>query len=121
MYGGDMHRRGQIAEKHLPFLLQALGGEPFEYEGRHIHVTTAPVAPAGRRCRGAAARSPPPVEGGRYALDFFGQREGDELRAAYDDEIRKHGHGASCQHARLRPRSSSPTTSTARGTSSART
>src|ERR1700733_4655196 len=45
MYGIDFHRRGAIAEQKLGVLLRAKTGEPFEYDGRRIHVTPAPFTP----------------------------------------------------------------------------
>ena len=65
MYGVDFHRRGQIAEEKLEILLRAKTGEPFEHEGRRIHVTPPPVTPGGpmvvvgrrERRRRAARRS----------------------------------------------------------------
>ena len=47
MYGVDFHRRGRIAEEKLSVLLQAKTGEPFEHDGRHIHVTPRPLTPGG--------------------------------------------------------------------------
>ena len=65
-HGVEFHRRGRIADESLPLLLKAKTGEPFEHEGRRIHVTPAPAdarRPDGglgrrqRRCRDAS-RSP---------------------------------------------------------------
>jgi alkanesulfonate monooxygenase SsuD/methylene tetrahydromethanopterin reductase-like flavin-dependent oxidoreductase (luciferase family) len=92
MYGVDLHRRGAIAEEYLAFLLQAKRGEPFEYEGRHVHVTPAPVTPGGPSIAWGGGSIPAARRAGRYGLDFFAQKGGDDLRAAYEEESRKHGH-----------------------------
>ena len=46
-HGADFGRRGRLVENQLDLLLRAKSGEPFEHEGRHIHVTPAPVTPGG--------------------------------------------------------------------------
>ena len=45
MYGIDYHRRGKIADEKLEVLLAAKTGEPFEHDGRRIHVTPSPLTP----------------------------------------------------------------------------
>jgi alkanesulfonate monooxygenase SsuD/methylene tetrahydromethanopterin reductase-like flavin-dependent oxidoreductase (luciferase family) len=92
MYGVDMHRRGAIAESHLAFLLQAIKGEPFEYEGRRVHVTPPPVTPGGPTISWGGGTVAAARRAGRYGLDFFAQKDGDDLRVAYEEESRKHGH-----------------------------
>jgi alkanesulfonate monooxygenase SsuD/methylene tetrahydromethanopterin reductase-like flavin-dependent oxidoreductase (luciferase family) len=91
-HGVDFHRRGRIAEEMLPVLLQAKSGEPFEHEGRRIHVTPAPVTPGGPRLAWGGGSVAAAKRAGRFGLDFFAQG-GDpvELEAAYADEARAHG------------------------------
>src|SRR3954453_2480356 len=45
MFGIDFTRRGQIAEDKLALLLRAKTGEPFDHDGRRIHVTPRPFTP----------------------------------------------------------------------------
>ena len=92
MYGVDYHRRGRLAEEKLGVLLRAKTGEPFEHDGRRIHVTPPPFTPGGPRVAwgggsGAAAR-----RAGRHGLDFFAQSGESELGLAYEEEARAHGH-----------------------------
>ena len=47
MFGIDYHRRGKIADEKLSILLKAKTGEPFEHDGRRIHVTPPPLTPGG--------------------------------------------------------------------------
>jgi alkanesulfonate monooxygenase SsuD/methylene tetrahydromethanopterin reductase-like flavin-dependent oxidoreductase (luciferase family) len=58
MNGVEFRRRGVIADEHLSILLRAKTGEPFEHEGRRIHVTPPPVTPGRPRMgRGGAKDS----------------------------------------------------------------
>ena len=62
MFGVDYHRRGKIADEKLSILLKAKTGEPFDHDGRRIHVTPPPLTPGGPMvATGAGAASPPPA------------------------------------------------------------
>jgi alkanesulfonate monooxygenase SsuD/methylene tetrahydromethanopterin reductase-like flavin-dependent oxidoreductase (luciferase family) len=92
MYGVDYKRRGAIAEENLQVLLKAVTGEPFEHEGRHIHVTPAPLTPGGPRINWGGGSLPAARRAGRYGIGFFGQKEDPKLRDAYEAEARANGH-----------------------------
>ncbi|MCD9624290.1 LLM class flavin-dependent oxidoreductase [Rhabdothermincola sp. EGI L10124] len=92
MYGVDFHRRGKIAEEKLGVLLAAKTGEPFEHEGRHIHVTPAPVTPGGPTISWGGGSLPAARRAGRHGIGFFGQKEDPALAEAYEAEARAHGH-----------------------------
>lgn len=47
MFGRDMKGRGRRMEECLDVLRRAFTGEPFEYEGRRVRVTPAPLTPGG--------------------------------------------------------------------------
>ena len=47
MFGRDMKGRGKRMEVCLEVLRQAFSGQPFEYEGRQVQVTPAPMTPGG--------------------------------------------------------------------------
>jgi alkanesulfonate monooxygenase SsuD/methylene tetrahydromethanopterin reductase-like flavin-dependent oxidoreductase (luciferase family) len=47
MFGHSMTRRGRRMEECLEVLREAFTGLPFEYDGRRIHVTPAPITPGG--------------------------------------------------------------------------
>jgi alkanesulfonate monooxygenase SsuD/methylene tetrahydromethanopterin reductase-like flavin-dependent oxidoreductase (luciferase family) len=92
MYGIDFHKRGALAEKGLALLVRALKGMPFEYEGRHIHVTPAPFTPGGPAIMWGGGSIPAARRAGRYGLGFLAQKADPELRVAYEEESRAHGH-----------------------------
>jgi alkanesulfonate monooxygenase SsuD/methylene tetrahydromethanopterin reductase-like flavin-dependent oxidoreductase (luciferase family) len=91
-HGVDFHRRGQIAEEMLEVLLQAKTGEPFEHEGRRIHVTPPPVTPGGPRIAWGGGSAPAARRAGRFGLDFFAQGGEPELEQIYADAARAAGH-----------------------------
>ncbi len=47
MFGRDIRQRGKRMEACLAAMKQAWRGEPFDYEGRRVHVTPAPLTPGG--------------------------------------------------------------------------
>ena len=79
MYGVDFHRRGRIGEEKLELLLRAKTGEPFEHDGRRIHVTPPPLTPGGPSCSGAGAAAAAAQRAGRFGLGFLAQGGGAEL------------------------------------------
>ncbi len=91
-HGVDFHRRGRIADAHLDLLLQAKTGEPFEHDGRRIHVTPAPVTPGGPRLAWGGGSVPAAERAGRFGLDFFAQGGDASLAEVYADAARAHGH-----------------------------
>jgi len=92
MYGIDWKRRGQIAEEKLQLLLQAKTGEPFEHEGRRIHVTPPPVSPGGPAVMWGGGSIAAAKRAGRYGLGFFAQSDRPGLLEAYQESCREHGH-----------------------------
>ncbi len=123
LFGVDWTQRGAVAEQKLGVLLQAVTGEPFEYEGRQVQIMPSPTGAdqhlVGRwhQAGGAPRRAP---------RDRVLRRE---RRPRIARGLRRRGaqartrtgpvHAGAARTA-SRPRSS-PTTSTARGTSSVRT
>jgi alkanesulfonate monooxygenase SsuD/methylene tetrahydromethanopterin reductase-like flavin-dependent oxidoreductase (luciferase family) len=91
MYGVDFGRRGAIAEEKLGVLLQAKTGEPFEHEGRRIHVTPPPVTPGGPRVAWGGGSVAAARRAGRHGLDFLAQKGDPALQVAYEEEARANG------------------------------
>lgn len=91
-HGVDFHRRGRLVDEQLALLLRAKSGEPFEHEGRRIHVTPAPVTPGGPRVSWGGGSPAAAKRAGRFGLDFIAQGGGAGLEAVYAAEARAHGH-----------------------------
>ena len=91
MHGVEFRRRGAIAEENLSILLRAVKGEPFEHDGRRIHVTPRPYTPGGPSIGWGGGSVPAARRAGKYGLDFLGQRSDPALKAAYDEACAEHG------------------------------
>lgn len=91
-HGVDFGRRGRLADEQLSLLLRAKTGEPFDHDGRHIHVTPAPFTPGGPKVMWGGGSPAAARRAGRFGLDFFAQGGGQELEAVYADEARAWGH-----------------------------
>jgi alkanesulfonate monooxygenase SsuD/methylene tetrahydromethanopterin reductase-like flavin-dependent oxidoreductase (luciferase family) len=92
MYGVDYHNRGKIAEEKLGVLLRAKTGEPFEYEGRPIHVTPSPITPGGPLVAWGGGSVAAARRAGRHGLGFFAQKGDPALGVAYEEAARQAGH-----------------------------
>ncbi|MBL7491729.1 LLM class flavin-dependent oxidoreductase [Frankia sp. AgB1.9] len=92
MYGVDFHRRGRIADEKLPLLLRAKTGEPFEHDGRRIHVTPTPHTPGGPMVAWGGGSLAAARRAGRHGIGFLAQGGGEELRDAYEAAARAAGH-----------------------------
>ena len=90
-HGADFGHRGRIVEDQLALLLQAKSGEPFEHDGRHIHVTPAPFTPGGPTVMWGGGSPAAAKRAGRFGLGFFAQGGGPELEDVYATEARAHG------------------------------
>jgi alkanesulfonate monooxygenase SsuD/methylene tetrahydromethanopterin reductase-like flavin-dependent oxidoreductase (luciferase family) len=91
MYGVDWKRRGRVAEEKLQLLLKAKTGEPFEHEGRRIHVTPPPVTPGGPAVMWGGGSIAAAERAGRYGLGFFAQSDLPGMKEAYEESCREHG------------------------------
>jgi alkanesulfonate monooxygenase SsuD/methylene tetrahydromethanopterin reductase-like flavin-dependent oxidoreductase (luciferase family) len=90
-HGVDFRRRGRIADEQLELLVRAKTGEPFEHEGRRIHVTPGPVTPGGPTLMWGGGSVAAAKRAARFGLDLMGQGGGPEVEAAYRDECRALG------------------------------
>ena len=87
-HGADFGRRGQLVEDQLALLLRAKSGEPFEHQGRHIHVTPAPVTLGGPTVIWGGGSPAAAKRAARFGLDFIAQGGGPELEEIYAAESR---------------------------------
>jgi alkanesulfonate monooxygenase SsuD/methylene tetrahydromethanopterin reductase-like flavin-dependent oxidoreductase (luciferase family) len=92
MYGADFHRRGRIGEENLELLLKAKTGEPFEHDGRQIHVTPAPFTPGGPVVLWGGGSVAAARRAGRFGLGFLSQGGPPGLEAEYAAAAREAGH-----------------------------
>ena len=90
-HGVDFHRRGRLADEQLALLLQAKSGEPFEHQGRRIHVTPTPVTPGGPRVMWGGGSPAAARRAARFGLDMLAQGGGPEVEAAYVAEAQALG------------------------------
>jgi alkanesulfonate monooxygenase SsuD/methylene tetrahydromethanopterin reductase-like flavin-dependent oxidoreductase (luciferase family) len=91
-HGVEFGRRGRIADDALALLLKAKTGEPFEHDGRRIHVTPHPLTPGGPSVAWGGGSAPAAARAGRYGLDFMAQGGGPELEQVYQEAARASGH-----------------------------
>ena len=92
MFGVDYHRRGKIADEKLGVLLRAKTGEPFEHDGRRIHVTPAPLTPGGPMVAWGGGSLAAARRAGRNGIGLFAQKDDPALRTAYEEAARAAGH-----------------------------
>ena len=92
MYGVDFHTRGKLADDKLAWLLRAKTGEPFDHDGRHIHVTPTPVTPGGPMVAWGGGSVAAARRAGRFGIGFLAQGGGPELQDAYERAARDAGH-----------------------------
>lgn len=92
MFGVDFAARGAIADAHLDVLLRAKTGEPFEIDGRRVHVTPAPLTPGGPLVAWGGGTPVAARRAGRFGIDFFGQASHPRIEAAYLEACATAGH-----------------------------
>ncbi len=92
MYDVDFHRRGRIADEKLEILLKAKTGEPFDHDGRRIHVTPSPVTPGGPMVAWGGGSPAAARRAGRNGLGFMAQKGDPALGVAYEEAARAAGH-----------------------------
>jgi alkanesulfonate monooxygenase SsuD/methylene tetrahydromethanopterin reductase-like flavin-dependent oxidoreductase (luciferase family) len=91
-HGVEFRRRGRIADEALTLLLKAKSGEPFEHEGRRIHVTPQPLTPGGPAVAWGGGSVAAATRAGRNGLDFISQGGEPSLVDVYETAARAHGH-----------------------------
>jgi alkanesulfonate monooxygenase SsuD/methylene tetrahydromethanopterin reductase-like flavin-dependent oxidoreductase (luciferase family) len=93
MFGIDWESRGQRMDESLAALVTAWKGEPFEYQGRKVHLTPRPMSPAppvsvGGTGRNAARRA------ARFRLPFQPSVNKTEVLEFYYAECKRQGFDA---------------------------
>lgn len=91
MFGRELSSRAETVERHLSFLRQAFSGEPFEFEGRQVHVTPPPYTPGGPPLAYGGGSPAAARRAARHGMDFVAQSCDPSLEAAYRDEAARAG------------------------------
>jgi alkanesulfonate monooxygenase SsuD/methylene tetrahydromethanopterin reductase-like flavin-dependent oxidoreductase (luciferase family) len=91
MFGRSLGERGRRMEECLTVLRRAWGGEEFDYEGRTVRVTPAPVTPGGPPLMYGGGTPAAARRAARFGLGFFAQTWADGLEEIYRDECARLG------------------------------
>ncbi len=91
MAGLEHAARGRILEEHVAAVLDALGGEEFEWRGRDVRVTPRPVTEPSRMLFVGGGVPAAARRAARLRLPMFPMNADPEVRAAYVDEAAKIG------------------------------
>jgi len=92
LFDVEYRRRGRIADAWLSVLLQAKAGEPFDLDGRVVHVTPMPVTVRGPKVSWGGGSEAAARRAGRNGLDFLAQNGDEALRRAFEEASRDAGH-----------------------------
>jgi alkanesulfonate monooxygenase SsuD/methylene tetrahydromethanopterin reductase-like flavin-dependent oxidoreductase (luciferase family) len=91
MAGVAHEDRGKVLEAAVQTVLDALTGEPFEYQGRTVRVTPKPVTPPNRMLFVGGGVPAAARRAARLRLPMFPMNANPALREAYNDEAAKIG------------------------------
>jgi len=91
MFGVPMKGRGKRMEKQLQAIKQALKGEPFEYEGRNVHLTPSPFTPGGPLMYMGGSTSAAARRAARCDMGLYAQYYDTALEQTYRDECARLG------------------------------
>lgn len=91
MFGQSLGARGARMEECLTVLQRAWSGEEFDFDGRRVHVTPAPVTPGGPPLMYGGGTPAAARRAARFGLGFFAQTWTDGLEDAYRDECERVG------------------------------
>jgi alkanesulfonate monooxygenase SsuD/methylene tetrahydromethanopterin reductase-like flavin-dependent oxidoreductase (luciferase family) len=91
MFGREIRQRGRRMDACLAALKQAWRGEPFEYEGRRVHVTPRPLTPGGPALF-MGGNAPEAVRrAARFGMGMLTMGGNPELNALYEQACREYG------------------------------
>ncbi len=91
MFGVARKGRGRRAEKTIEFLRRAWTGEPFEFEGRRVHVTPKPKTPGGPVLMLGGSSATAAKRAARCDLGLYAQSSADDLETIYREECKALG------------------------------
>src|SRR4051794_13844862 len=91
MFGQSLRERGTRMDECLTVLQRAFAGEEFEYDGREVHVTPAPITPGGPMLMYGGGTNAAARRAARFGLGFFAQTWAEGLEQTYRDECARLG------------------------------
>lgn len=91
MFGVERRRRAKILEAKIEALQSAFTGEPFEYDGRHVHVTPKPFTPGGPKLGLGGGSLVAARRAARYGLDLMASGSTPGLEEAFREEAARVG------------------------------
>ncbi len=91
MFGVERKGRGRRAEATLAFLRRAWTGEPFEHEGRRVHVTPTPLSAGGPVVMLGGSSATAARRAARCGLGLYAQSSEFDLESIYRDECAAQG------------------------------
>lgn len=91
MFGIERRRRAKVLEAKIEALQNAFAGEPFEYDGRPVHVTPPPFTPGGPRLGLGGGSLIAARRAARYGLDLMASGSTPGLEEAYREEAARVG------------------------------
>ena len=86
MFGVERKGRGRRAEATIDFLRRAWLAEPFDYEGRRVHVTPAPLTPGGPVLMLGGSSKTAARRAARCGMGLYAQTSELDLEKIYRDE-----------------------------------
>lgn len=84
-YGIVRKGRGRRAEETIAFLRRAWTGEPFEHQGRRVHVTPKPLTPGGPTLMLGGGTAVAARRAARCGLGFYAQSSELDLATVYQE------------------------------------
>lgn len=91
MFGQDMKSRGKRMEECLGVLRKAFTGEPFEYAGRQVRVTPAPLTPGGPVLLMGGSSKIAVRRAARFGMGMITQGGDASLQVLYEETCREAG------------------------------
>lgn len=91
MFGVERRRRAKVLEAKIAAVQKVFAGEPFEYEGRPIHVTPKPFTPGGPMLALGGGSLVAARRAARYGLDLMASGATPGLEEAYREEAARVG------------------------------
>jgi alkanesulfonate monooxygenase SsuD/methylene tetrahydromethanopterin reductase-like flavin-dependent oxidoreductase (luciferase family) len=91
MFGRSMKGRGRRMEECLDVLHKCFAGEPFEYEGRSVHVTPRPATPGGPALLMGGNSKVAVRRAAKFGMSMMTQGGDPELETIYRDACAEYG------------------------------